>query len=317
MAARRMAVICLLVCLCLHWVPCRAGAVSTTDAVEPIAPETSCSLTLSYTCSGIAFENLPVKLYRVASVSAEAQYTLTPSFQASGLEPEGIQTAGEWDVIRSSLEAHILAEGIAPDYESATNAEGLSRFESLMPGIYLVAAAQAAQDGWFYSFRSALIALPGLDESGLWIYDVTASPKPEALPPDETEELEFRVVKLWNDIGNESLRPVSILVELFRNGESYETVTLSQENNWSYSWTVPADGASWIVAERHIPKGYTVTVEVRSNTFILTNSIPHDSTSDNPKTGDSSNILWAVVLMNLSGLGLIAMGLFGKRLKYE
>lgn len=312
MAARRMAIICLLVCLCLCWVPGNAGAVSTADAVEPISPEKSCSLTLSYVCNGIAFENLPVKLYRVASVSADSQYTLTPSFQASGLEFNGIQTTGEWDVIRSSLEAHILAAGIAPDFESATDADGQVCFADLMPGLYLVAAVHTEQEGWHYSFQSALIALPGLDESGLWCYDIAAAPKPEILPPTEPGELQFQVLKLWKDEGNENSRPESIEVEIFRNGESYEIVTLSQENNWTYRWTAPADGAVWMVVERNIPEGYTVTVESRSTTFILTNSIPKDP-PENPKTGDSANILLAVVLLNLSGMGLILLGIFRKR----
>jgi LPXTG-motif cell wall-anchored protein len=53
-------------------------------------------------------------------------------------------------------------------------------------------------------------------------------------------------------------------------------------------------------------------VESRSTTFILTNSIPKDP-PDTPQTGDSANILLAVVLLNLSGAGLIALGLFRKR----
>lgn len=315
MAARRMAIICLLVCLCLCWLPGKAGALSTADAMEPVSPEKPCSLTLSYTCNGITFENLPVKLYRVASVSADAQYTLTPQFQSSGLEINGIQTSGEWDVIRSSLEAHILSAGIAPDDVSATDADGQACFSDLMPGLYLVAAVHTEQEGWYYSFRSALIALPGLDESGLWLYDIAAAPKLEILPPTEPDELQFQVLKLWKDEGHENSRPESIEVEIFRNGESYEIVTLSQENNWTYRWTAPADGAQWMVVERNIPEGYTVTVESRSTTFILTNSIPKDPTPDTPQTGDSTNILSAVVLLNLSGMGLILLGMFRKRLE--
>lgn len=312
MAARRMAIICLLVCLCLCWLPGNAEALSTADAMEPVSPENPCSLTLSYTCNGVTFENLPVKLYRVASVSADAQYTLTPQFQSSGLEINGIQTSGEWDVIRSSLEAHILAAGIAPDYVSATDADGQACFSDLMPGLYLVAAVHTEQEGWHYSFQSALIALPGLDESGLWRYDIAAAPKPEILPPTEPDELQFQVLKLWKDEGSEEKRPPSIEVEIFRNGESQEIVVLSEENNWSYRWTVPADGARWQVVERNIPEGYVLTVEDRTTTIVLTNSIPKDPPR-NPQTGDSANLLLAVVLLNLSGAGLIALGLFRKR----
>ena len=311
MAARRMAIITLILCLCISWVPI-AGAVSTADAVEPVSPERVCSLTLSYGCSGLVFTSIPVKLYRIAEVSADARYTLTPNFQNIGLELNGIQTNGEWDVIRATLEAHILASGIAPDYESATDAGGQACFTDLMPGIYLVAAVQAEQEGWHYSFGSALIALPGLDESGLWVYDITAAPKPNIVPPSEPQELQYQVLKLWKDQGNEEKRPPSIEVEIFRNGESQETVVLSEENNWSYRWTVPADGAHWQVVERNIPEGYVLTVDDRTTTIVLTNSIPKNPPGT-PQTGDSANILLAVVLLNLSGAGLICLGLFRKR----
>ncbi len=68
-----------------------------------------------------------------------------------------------------------------------------------------------------------------------------------------------------------------------------------------------------MVVERNIPEGYTVTVESRSTAFILTNSISKDPPPENPKTGDSTNILLAVVLLNLSGAGLILLGMFRKR----
>lgn len=311
MAARTMAIIALTLCLCLIWAPC-AGAVSTADALAPLSVDAQCTLTLTYGCNGLVFANIPVKLYRVAEVSAEAKYTLAPNFQNTGLELNGIQTNGEWDVIRTSLEAHILANSIAPDCTAVTDSNGRAVFSGLEPGMYLAAAVHAEQEGWHYNFRCALIALPGLDESGLWLYDIAATPKPDILPPSEPQELQYQVLKLWKDEGSKEKRPISIEVEIFRNGESQKTVILSEENNWSYRWTVPADGARWQVVERNIPEGYVLTVEDRGTTFVLTNSVPKDPPGT-PQTGDSFNILLAVVLMNLSGAGLITLGLCRKR----
>jgi hypothetical protein len=307
-----MAIIALLLCMCLAWLPCSTAAVSTDEASEPISPDRECLLTLNYSCNGISFENLPVQLYQIAAVSAEVQYTLTPEFQSSGLELNGIQSGAEWNTILTTLEAHILAEGISPDHSGATDPEGRVTFEALEPGMYLVASVRGEENGWTYQFRSALIALPGLDTNGLWQYEVGVNLKAEVHPPEEPEELQFQLLKLWKDEGNEDKRPVSIEAEIFRNGKSYATVVLSEENNWSYSWTAPADGARWMVVERNIPEGYTLTVEERTTTFILTNSIPQ-TPDDNPQTGDSANILLVVVLLQLSGAGLIALGLIRKR----
>jgi hypothetical protein len=306
-----MAIIALTLCLCMVLAP-YVGAVSTADAIAPISVDAQCTLTLTYGCNDQFFANIPVKLYRVAQVSAEARYTLTPDFQNTGLELNGIQTNGEWDVIRTSLEAHILANNIAPDCTAVTNSDGRTAFSGLEPGMYLAAAVHTEQEGWHYNFRSALIALPGLNDGGLWLYDIAAAPKPDILPPSEPQELQYQVLKLWKDEGSEEKRPTAIEVEIFRNGESQETVVLSAENNWSYRWTVPADGARWQVVERNIPEGYVLTVEDRATTFVLTNSVPKDPPGAS-QTGDSANILLAVVLMNLSGAGLIVLGLFRKR----
>ena len=99
-------------------------ALSTSDAVEPIIPKKECSLTVSYCCGEKAFSGIPVKLYRIAEVSADFRYTLAQSFAASGLILDGIRTSGEWDVVRSTLEAHILAYNISPDSTVMTDAEG-------------------------------------------------------------------------------------------------------------------------------------------------------------------------------------------------
>jgi LPXTG-motif cell wall-anchored protein len=306
-----MAIIALALCLCLVWAPC-AGAVSTADALAPISLDAECTLTLTYGCNGLVFPDIPAQLYRVAEVSAEAKYTLTPEFRASGLELNGIQTNSEWDVVRTSLETHILASSIGPDSTALTDSNGRAVFSGLEPGIYLIAAVYEEQEGWGYAFGSALVAVPGLDEAGFWQYDVAVTPKPDILPPSEPQELQFQVLKLWKDGGNAEKRPTSIEVEIFRNGESQQTVILSEENNWSYRWTVPADGAHWQVVERNIPQGYVLTVEERTTTIILTNSIPKDP-PDTPQTGDSANLFLAAVLLNLSGAGLIALGLFRKR----
>ena len=101
-------------------------------------------------------------------------------------------------------------------------------------------------------------------------------------------------------------------MDIFRDGELYETVILSEENNWSYHWTAPADGARWMVVERNIPEGYTATVEEWGAAFTITNTAPKDPPGT-PQTGDSANIMLAVVLLHLSGAGLIALGLYRKR----
>ena len=180
---------------------------------------------------------------------------------------------------------------------------------------------------------------------------ITVTPKSGVLPPIEPDspgadkEKQFKILKLWKGDSGQVDRPQSIEAEIFRDGVSYQTVTLSEENYWSYSWTAKEDGADWMVVERNVPSGYSVTVEERDTTFILTNTRmeeapPGDESSeeppvggepsedtpsgervpsggspmaDVPKTGDTTNILLYTVLMYVSGTALILLGITRKR----
>ena len=313
MAKRRVAVIVFLLCLCLSWLPRYAQAASTADAKEPISPDKDCSLTIAYRYDGESFSNHPVKLYKIADVSADFQYSLTAPFANSGLILNGVQSVREWNVIRSTLETHILAYDVDADLTGVTDQDGQVCFQALKPGLYLAITEQVIQHDWIYAFDSALVALPGLGADGLWQYEVAVTSKSKAIPPAETdEEIEFKVLKLWKGDKGRSDRPQSIEVEIFRDGVSYQTVILSEENHWTFSWFAKDDGATWKIVERNVPTGYTMMVEERETTFVLTNTWPPDK-PDIPQTGDTTNIMLYFVLMNVSGIMLIILGIAGKR----
>jgi len=313
MAKRRVAVIVLLLCLCLSWLPCYAQAASTADAKEPISPDKDCSLTIAYRYDGQSFSNHPVRLYKIADVSADFQYTLTAPFANSGLILNGVQSVSEWNIIRSTLETHILAYDVDADFTDVTDQDGQVCFQALKPGLYLAITEQVIQNDWIYAFDSALVALPGLGADGLWQYEVAVTSKSKAIPPAETdEEIEFKVLKLWKGDKGRSDRPQSIEVEIFRDGVSYQTAILSEENHWTFSWFAKDDGATWKVVERNVPTGYTMMVEERETSFVLTNTRPPDK-PDVPQTGDTTNIMLYFVLMNVSGIMLIILGIAGKR----
>ena len=314
MAKRRMAVTIILLCLCFWLTPCYAMATSTTDASEPINVNAECTLTLSCTCDGTAFEDVSLKVYKVADVSSDFQYKLTSSFEKSALILNGVRTNGEWDVIRSTLEAHIVAENIAADAIAKTDSQGIVCFEDLKPGLYLAVVGTVTQEDITCFFDSALVALPGLNTEGVWEYQVTVASKSELIPPID-DEIELKVLKLWKGDGGSSARPTMIEIEIFRNGTSYQTATLSENNHWTYTWSAKDDGSDWKVVERNIPTGYTMTIEERETSFVLTNTLNRDvpDNPDSPQTGDTSNIMLWVILMIVSGSMLIILGIMGKR----
>ena len=246
MAQRRLGSLALLVCLCVCAMMCCGRAASTADAAEAIAPGKECALTVSYRLDGRTFSGVPVRLYRVAEVSADARYTPAAPFQGADLTLNGIRSNAEWNVIRSTLESYILANGIGADLTAATDMGGTVAFQGLRPGLYLAVAEPVADENTVCVFDSALIALPGRGADGRWQYQVAVAAKGVLLPLLEPDgETQLKVLKLWKGDEGQKVRPASVEVEIFRNGAHYETVILSRENNWAYSWTVPADGASW------------------------------------------------------------------------
>ncbi|MBR5520106.1 MAG: Cna B-type domain-containing protein [Clostridia bacterium] len=346
MAQRRMGIIALLTCLCLWLAPFRVLAASTADATEQISLLRTCTLTVTYGHDGEAFADVPVKLYQIASASANARYTLTSTFRPSGLTINGIRSVREWNVIRASLESFILAQSIPETHAAVTDQNGTVTFDALKPGLYLAVAAQVEQETQIHTFDSALIALPGLNENGRWQYqvDVVAKSSVTALPtpddPTPETELQLQILKLWNGDSDRADRPQSVTVAIFRNGQLAETVTLSAENNWSYTWTAPDDGAEWMVAEQNVDANYTATLEKRGTAFLLTNTrtqddpepddpspddpdmptpddpdVPPtpDAPPDNPQTGDTANVMLYIVLMFISGIMMVLLGVTGKR----
>ena len=242
---------------------------------------------------------------------------MTKSFKSSGLALDGIRTNGEWSVVRSTLETHILAHNVEPDFTVIINAEGQARLDSLRTGMYLATVDSVEQNDLFYEFDSALIALPCLENDGRWQYQAQVNAKGEALPPiDADGETEFKIIKLWRGDENSNNRPQNVEVEIFCDGKSYKTVVLSDENNWMYNWIAKNDTSKWAVVERNVPQGYTMTVEERQTTFILTNTwIPQNpDVPGNPsQTGDTSNVLIYAFVMIAAGIILIILGIQGKK----
>lgn len=89
------------------------------------------------------------------------------------------------------------------------------------------------------------------------------------------------VEKVWNDNNNPD-RPTSITVNLLRNGEVYETVTLSAANGWDYNWPNLDAGYTWSVQEVNVAEGYEPGIVRSGDTFVITNTYIPDETITDP-----------------------------------
>ena len=265
--------ICILcVLLCLGCFPAGAAALD---------PQQPCSLTLSYQQGGTPCSDLNVSIYRVAEARADGSFHLTADYAPSGVDISLVTSQQEWRDISDTLSAHIAAAQLSPTGTAATTEDGTATFSELETGLYLVAQVPAVE----YLFERFMVYLPTPADGG-YQYDMTAKPKPGPLP----SRTEYQVLKLWKDSGFSQYRPDSVTVDILKDGQVQESVILSNDNNWSYSWQVPDDGSTWTVSERDVPAGYRAVISVRENTFVITNTKPTPSKPEEPEVPDSPAI---------------------------
>ena len=157
----------------------------------------------------------------------------------------------------------------------------------LSPGLYFVLSAVLISDTSMIRTTPHFVSLPLYsigDGTGEWLYDVMILPKYRVDTPSVPGETVSRnVLKVWSDDGHEDERPESVVVDLLRDGKVYDTATLSAENKWRYTWTLPA-GFSYSVVEGNVPEGYESTVTRSGSMFTITNTYSGDF--ENPDMPD-------------------------------
>ncbi|MBR4869209.1 MAG: Cna B-type domain-containing protein [Oscillospiraceae bacterium] len=160
----------------------------------------------------------------------------------------------------------------------------------LANGEVVDSAVVTADDNWEYSFEAlkyinGAVAAYSVEEEAVegYVasyagYNITNTHTPAPVDPPvnpEPETTSVTVNKVWNDAEDkDGLRPGSISVQLYADGEAYgEPVTLDADNNWTYTWENLAKNAGdavieYTVDEVEVPAGYTKDVDG----YTITNS---------------------------------------------
>lgn len=246
-------------------------------------------------------ENLPIKeaeisLYHIANATEE-NHNLKFIYTEELKECEIPLTNLEDDTLASSLSNCIKDE--TTSIKGKSNEDGIAKFNDLDLGLYLVTQTNKVEG--YSSFDSFLIMIPQIENNN-WIYDLKASPKTEIY-----KVMNVIVSKVWNT--NDNNIPTSIKVELYKEKELIDTISLNKENDWTHTWERIEKSDNYSVLEIDIPAGYTATYRKIYNKFIITN------TKTLVQTGLK---LWIIELLLISGFILIIGGIiFEKRKKYE
>lgn len=238
------------------------------------------SLTLSCHDGETPLTGAESDIYLAATVDEYGELTPTEDFKQFDVNIRG-ENDDAWRELASTMEGYVLKNGIAPTDSGETDKQGILEFpcnqKKLQPGLYLVLGQSHTQGGRVYEASPFLVMLPGRDqETGEWIYDVTAEPKLDSEPvPEVPGTVTRKVLKVWKDEGHEKERPQEITVQLLQDGRVFDTVTLNADSNWRHTWTDLDRDHKWTVVENEV-ENYTAAVTREGITFVVTNTYDED-----------------------------------------
>lgn len=252
-------------------------------AAENINLNRNISLTLSYQADGIPLTGAEFSIYQAASVDEYGKLTATKQFSDYNVNINS-SNPETWKTLASTLEGYVLRDKLLPKDSKKTNEQGLALFPNdgvkLTPGLYLVLGTRHTQNEVVYETLPFMILMPMHDQDAEeWNYDVAVSPKYESRSQNENDKVTCKVLKVWKDEGNEVNRPQEVVVQLLRDGEIYDTVTLNEENNWRYKWSDLDTAYQWRVVEKELDD-YTVEISREGVTFAITNTCTKDTPTE-------------------------------------
>ena len=228
-------------------------------------------------------------LYQVAqyqNTGGVVSYHYTPEFAKCTVSEDSL---GEADVA-SELLRYCTENGLSPVASKLTGSDGTCEFSSLPNGLYL--AAQTNYIARYMQTDPFTVSLPTVI-SGVEYCPVEANPKVSV-----RHVMDITVKKLWNDDGTD--RPSEIGAALKRQGNVVSTVSLSEANGWTYTWSGIEQADDWSVEEVNIPAGYRATYRREGNTFIIENT---------PALLQTGQIKWPVPILFLLGAVCLFVGL--------
>ena len=186
---------------------------------------------------------------------------------------------------------------------------------------YTVAEDDYSDDG-YVTTKTGDTGTIAKDGTSTAVFTNTKDVTPIDPDPDDSS---LTVKKEWIlDDGGKATDSVTVV--LLRDGKEYEKVELSDRNNWTFTWTGLSDGYTWTVDEVNVPDGFTAKVDQNGMIFTITNddkptdpsdpTDPDKPTDDVPKTGDETNLTLWLVLLGISGMGVL-ITLLGSKRKYK
>lgn len=257
----------------------------------------SIEITLNEKTDNEKIEGAEILLYKVADAKSEnhnLMFEYIDELKSCNASLNDLETKSKSEEIEKCINENIKS------LKQITDIDGTVKYNDLDLGLYLVKQNNIVEG--FSKIDSFLVMIPKI-VNNKWIYDIKSTPKTDII-----RVIDINVKKVWNTSTsntNDSIKlPRSIEVELLLNDKVIDTVKLSKDNNWSYTWEDLAKSEEYTIKEINVPKGYTPSYQKDNNTFIVTN------TSTLVQTGQ---MLWIVMLLIITGITFIIISIIYDR----
>lgn len=240
-----------------------------TLAAEGIDPGREASLTVVCGEGEEKFAGVSFSIYKVADVSVDGTYRMTGEFAEYQVTGAVLDRAG-WTDFAATLAGYVERDHVEALETGSTGESGTVRFPAqsrMNAGLYLVLGDAFSGSGKVWTPTPFVVQIPALDETGEWLYDVSANVKMESRSENPEGTVRRRVIKVWNGPAQREVE-----VQLLCDGQVYDTQKLSEENAWTYEWAGLDASRSWRVTEAQVPQGYWVSVTMEGITFRITNT---------------------------------------------
>lgn len=145
----------------------------------------TCSLSLEAKEGDVPMAGMTFAIRQVASMDHQGRYALLGDYAASGVELNGLETAGQWKEAGDALAAYTAAGSLPVQASRTADHAGKAVFTGLAGGVYLVTADTVQVNGLRYAVAPYLLAVPGWAPEGGWLYDVVSLPKCERTPDSD------------------------------------------------------------------------------------------------------------------------------------
>lgn len=260
---KRILVATLLLCLTL-------AVVGPTSAAEP----ESGSISALFLVDDKPVQDVKILAHRVAGLDDDGGIEWFDSYAKYHLSTN-IQDSASAASLAQTLASHVSRDSVKEDVAAKTDANGSVLFGQLPMGVYLITWETTTIGRYTYKIVPTLVFIPHLIQNGETETHAAIELKHESVynPPDtpHPQTAIRKVLKVWDlASGNYSREPIS--VNLLRNGRVYDTKTLSEDNNWTYTWRGLDDNCFWSLVEESVPDGFVTTVSRQGVTFVVTNS---------------------------------------------